>query len=304
MTLGTLARRLLGIRLGLLYCYPARSWDSQVEHEPYACDEELAQLPSISIVTPSFNQAAFLAATLNSVLDQNYPKIQLVVQDANSQDGSAQVLEGFARRGADIQVQADAGQAQGINRGLKRTTGDILAYLNSDDLLLPGTLLTIGRFFKNNKDVDVVYGDRLIIDSAGFEIGRWELPYHDPTVLRLVDYLPQETMFWRRSIFDKIGAELNEDFQFALDWDLILRFLDAGGKMAHIPKILGAFRVHAEQKTSALFRSKGIQEIAILRNRTPRSIGQHIAARLRLWQFLAAHWWIVHVKDRRSVSLK
>jgi hypothetical protein len=143
-----------------------------------------------------------------------------------------------------------------------------MAWLNSDDLLLPGTVAYVARYFLDHPDVDVVYGHRVNIDESDQEIGRWLMPTHDDELLRWADYIPQETLFWRRRLWEKVGAALDESFQFALDWDLLLRFQDAGANFARLPRFLGAFRVHAAQKTQAAMDGTGQVEMnrLLLRN--------------------------------------
>ncbi len=301
MSPGTLFRRLTAIRLGLLHCHEPRPIEKVI---PLALSQSDPQLPTISIVTPSFNQAQFVKETVESVLNQGYPRLNYVIQDAMSTDGSATILQAYAQRaGVQVHCESDLGQADGINKGLAHTDGEILAYLNSDDLLLPGALLTVGRYFRDHPNIDVVYGDRLLIDEHSRQIGRWALPYHDAHVLKLVDYLPQETMFWRRSLFDRVGPQMNAQFQFALDWELILRFIEHGARFAHIPRMLGAFRVHSSQKTSAVFKTKGLAEISRLRKQYLPSWLKRAALRPRLWKYLVCHWWVEHVRDNRDLSL-
>jgi glycosyltransferase involved in cell wall biosynthesis len=222
--------------------------------------------PTISIVTPSFQQARFLERTLHSVVSQEYPALEYIVQDGGSTDGTLDVLHRYATKLTDWVSEPDGGQADAINRGFARSTGEIMAYLNSDDLLLPGSLAHVGRFFDEHPDVDVVYGNRLLIDEADGEIGKWILPDHDDTILTLADYIPQETLFWRRRIWDKSGGFLDRSFGYALDWDLLLRFRDADAVMVHLPRFIGAFRVHEAQKTTTE-DALGLEECARLRAR-------------------------------------
>src|SRR5439155_11875113 len=119
------------------------------------------------------------------------------------------------------------GQAHAINLGFRHATGEILAYLNSDDLLLPGALAYVANHVVRHPEVGVVYGHRVVIDADGREVGRWVLPPQDDASLVWDDYVPQETMFWRRRAWERVGARLDETFHFALDWDLILRFRQA-----------------------------------------------------------------------------
>jgi hypothetical protein len=142
-----------------------------------------------------------------------------------------------------------------------------MAYLNADDVLLPNTLHYVARFFATHPKVDVVYGHRVLIDAEDREIGRWVMPPHDNAILSWADYIPQETLFWRRQIWEKAGGAMDEAFQFALDWDLLLRFRDVGARFARLPRFLAAFRVHPAQKTSAHMTSVGAQEFSRLHER-------------------------------------
>jgi GT2 family glycosyltransferase len=143
-----------------------------------------------------------------------------------------------------------------------------MGWLNSDDLLLPGALATVAQYFSEHPNIDVVYGDRLLIDERGMEIGRWLLPGHSDRALLRADYVPQETLFWRRGLWERIGGHLDESFHFAMDWDLLIRFRDVGARFAHIPRFLGAFRVHSDQKTSAQIAELGLAEMNRIRQRT------------------------------------
>ena len=141
-------------------------------------------------------------------------------------------MEKYRDRLVHAESRKDNGQGHAINLGFAHARGgEIMAYLNSDDLLMPGSLNYVAAYFAANPDVDVVYGHRVIIDPNGQEIGRWILPSHSDQMLIWADYVPQETMFWRRRIWDKAGGKIDEAFQFALDWDLLLRFREAGAKI-------------------------------------------------------------------------
>ena len=125
----------------------------------------------------------------------------------------------------------------------------------------------MSEYFRRNPKVDVIYGHRLIIDGNDQEIGRWILPKHDDHAIKFADYIPQETMFWRRSAWNAVGASLDESFQFAMDWDLILRFRAAGMNFVRVPRFLGAFRVIETQKTQVLLETLGATEMNRLRRR-------------------------------------
>jgi hypothetical protein len=207
------------------------------------------QAPSISIVTPSFGQGEFIERTMHSVLAQDYPKLEYVVQDGGSKDQTVDVLRHHEAALSRWESVPDAGQADALNRGFAHTTGEIMAYLNSDDLLLPGSLAYVARYFAAHPSVDVVYGQRVMIDDLDRRVGIWVLPPHDDTTLTLLDFVPQETLFWRRSVWEAAGGAFDTSFGFAIDWDLLLRMRDAGAHFARLPRFLGAFRVHDAQKT-------------------------------------------------------
>jgi glycosyltransferase involved in cell wall biosynthesis len=235
--------------------------------EHYLWTAPLPDLPIISIVTPMLNGAQFIKFTLDSVLDQEYPALEYVIQDGGSADDALNIVEQYRSRLAQINSKRDTGMAQAINRGFRRSTGEIMAYLNADDLLLPGTLRFVAAYFATHPEVDVVYGHRVVIDADHAEVGRWVLPRHQDDVLSWTDYVPQETLFWRRAIWEKVGGAMDESFRFALDWDLLLRFRNAGATFVRVPRFLGAFRVHGNQKTATELTGIGAEEIRRIRER-------------------------------------
>ncbi|HMO91612.1 MAG TPA: glycosyltransferase family 2 protein [Pirellulaceae bacterium] len=226
----------------------------------------LKRLPTISIVTPSYNQAEMLERTIKSVLSQRYPKLQYVIQDGGSKDGSVDVIKKYESQLHHWESRSDEGQAHAIELGFKRTDGEVMAWLNSDDILMPGALWKMARFFQSGRRVDVAYGHRMIIDQHDRKVGQWLLPSNTHNYLKYADYLPQESVFWRRKIWDRVGG-VDRKFRFAMDWDLFLRFKGAYGKFKRIGNFIGAFRVHDAQKTSAQIADVGAEEMNLLRKR-------------------------------------
>jgi glycosyltransferase involved in cell wall biosynthesis len=251
-------------RLGSLEQHPPRPLALP---ERYHRIPRRADWPTISLVTPSYQQADFIRRTLDSVLDQKYPALEYVVQDGGSTDGTAEILREYDDRLFRWASGPDGGQTNAINRGFAGTGGEIMAWLNSDDLLLPGALHHVADYFRRHPGVDAVYGHRVLIDESDREIGRWVLPPHDEKVLTWADYVPQETLFWRRRLWEKVGSRVDEAFTFAMDWDLLLRFQAAEARIVRLPRFLGAFRVHTRQKTSADITETGWSEMARLRER-------------------------------------
>jgi len=277
----TLAERLWRPRLGTLRHHPPRPLRLPppfVDPRPAA-----APRPRVSLVTPAFNAGPFIARTLASVLSQDYPQLEYVVQDGASTDGTMAAVALVRDRLSSVESVRDGGQSDALNRGFRRTSGEILAYLNADDLLLPGALAYVAAYFAAHPDVDVVYGHRVLIDDDDREIGRWVMPPHDPAILSWADYVPQETLFWRRRIWDRTGARIDDTFQFAMDWDLLVRFREAGAVMVRLPRFLGAFRVHDEQKSSAQLHTLGEREMMRIRERIHgRPVGyEEISRRIR-----------------------
>lgn len=256
-------RRLPRPRLGVLYQYDPKILTLRKHQKT----KTLKNPPTISIVTPSYNQCDFLDKTIASLVEQQYPKLEYIVQDGASTDNSVEVIKKYAPFIKHWESIKDNGQSHAINLGFRHATGEIMAYLNSDDILFPDTLHYVADYFEQHPEVDVVYGHRILIDENGNNVGRWILPPHDAQVLTWADYVPQETLFWRRSIWEKVGGQIDESFRFAMDWDLLLRFKEANANFVRLPRVMGAFRIHSQQKTSAQINSVGVKEMERLRQR-------------------------------------
>ncbi|MFZ5956773.1 glycosyltransferase family 2 protein [Pseudomonas sp. QL9] len=299
LSFGTHVRRTFGIKLGVLHqggtCY-------QLKQVPMNDAERCRPpQPRISLVTPSFNQGKFIGQTIQSVLTQEYSNLEYIVQDNQSNDGTLEILKTVTSPNFSFHIEKDTGQADAINRGFSHCSGEIMGFLNSDDILLPGALEYIARVFQENPQVDAVYGNRVLLDTQDNIVGRWVLPYHDGELLRHIDYVPQETLFWRRSLWERVGGRLNDKLAFALDWDLLLRFLDGGARFVHVPRFLGGFRIHQEQKTISEYASKGIHEMRQLRrNHAPNSLSKTLMP-LRHFIFLLKH---IYADRQLSTFLK
>lgn len=256
------------MQLGVLRHYEPRpiKWDLKLPSRGRLPE---ARLPAIVIVTPSYNQDKFLESTILSVLNQNYPKLRYRVQDGGSKDRSTEIIQRYADRLAGWYSGKDRGQSDAIRQGFDALPGedsDIMAWLNSDDFIAPRVLRFVAEYFVRHPHVDVIYGNRIIIDDHDREVGRWIMPPHDRRALEWIDYVPQETLFFRRRAWNAVGG-LDPTFQFALDWDLIARFQQAGARIVRLPYFLGCFRVHTEQKTSAHIHTTGHEEMNRIRTR-------------------------------------
>jgi glycosyltransferase involved in cell wall biosynthesis len=278
-------RNYFPIYLGKLYIYePSKKVNFKSFNKT-----KLDEWPIISIVTPSFNSGPYIKKTIESVMNQDYPNLEYYIQDNFSNDGTQQILENLFNTFTVIKIEEDSGQSDAINRGFKNSNGELMSWINADDIYAPGVLMFVASYFKNNPDVDVLYGDRLIIDENDYQIGHWVLPKHNEEIMKWVDFVPQETMFWRRSIWNKIGGSVNPNLRFAMDWDLILRFQKAGAKIVHIPKYFASFRVHKMQKTSNMEMAGGIEEMKLLRKRSLGFIPSDNQINLSIKKYLLRH---------------
>jgi glycosyltransferase involved in cell wall biosynthesis len=215
-----------------------------------------SRLPRITVITPSFNQAAYLEQTIRSVLDQDYPNLEYIVVDGGSADGSVDIIRRFEHRLAWWVSEPDSGQAHAINKGLARATGDILAYLNSDDLYQPGALLRVAECFRRHPDADLLHGWCRMIDADGRTADR-----RAGSISRYDEILDlwgvwwkqrnfvQPEVFWTKRIAKRVGP-FREDLHWVMDYEYWLRILRAGGKVERIDAELAAFRIHPEQKSS------------------------------------------------------
>ena len=233
----------------------------------YTKAKKIDSPPKFSIVTPSFSQGEFIERTIKSVLEQSYPNLEYFIQDGGSRDATKKILEKYSDRLTGWESKSDKGQTHAINLGFAKTTGEIMAWINSDDIILPGTLFYVAEYFNHHPEIDVVYGNRLQIDINDKQIGRWVLPEHDDEILSWTDIIPQETLYWRRSIWERVGGKLDEAFSFAMDWDFLARLRDAGARFARLPRFMGGFRIHPKQKTSSEIGGIGIKEMNDIRLR-------------------------------------
>jgi glycosyltransferase involved in cell wall biosynthesis len=221
--------------------------------------------PRVSIVTPSFNQGRFLGETLASVAAQTYPAIEHIVIDGGSTDTSTQVIADHAAHLAYWESTPDEGFGHAINKGFARSTGEIVAYLNSDDLLAPNAVAEAVAFLEQHPHIDLVYGNRIAIDEHGHLLYvRPSLPLGGGTPYSYI-VVPQETCFWRRRIHDQVGG-IDERVRFAIDYDLFSR-IAAAGRVAHHGHIWGYFRRHPGSKTSSSYATLGKREVVDIQRR-------------------------------------
>ena len=246
------------------------------------------RLPSISLVTPSLNQGKFIRATIESVLSQTYPNLDYRVRDGGSTDGTLAVLRAYEGR-VPFVSEKDAGQADAINKALADTTGEVLGYLNSDDVLRPGALAAVGEAFASDPDLVFVWGRARYLDEAGNTVS----PYltRPDAIARLADacFLAQPAAFFRKEAWDEIGP-FDATLHHTMDYDYWLRIAArySESRTRFLDRELAGCRMHAEAKTVAGW-GRALEEIfTLVKKRTG----------------YVSLWWCVakwdHVTDGRS----
>jgi len=214
--------------------------------------EDPAQ-PRISVVTPNYNYGHYLDETICSVLAQGYPNLEYIVIDGGSTDNSVDVIRRHEAQLACWESKKDNGQADAINRGFAKSTGDILGWLNSDDLYLPGTLKKVQKVFSGLQEDEaaIVFGNCVHVnEESKYAYGSDVEKMHGMLDLTLCDYVIQPACFWNRKVMDTVGA-LNEDLNFGFDWDWFIRAVEAGVRFVPIGDFLALYRMHAEHKSGA-----------------------------------------------------
>lgn len=224
--------------------------------------------PLVSVVTPSFNQSRYLEKTLRSVLHQSYALVEYLVIDGGSTDETAALLRRYRGAVDVLMSEPDRGQADALHKGFALASGDVLAWLNADDCYAsPEAIARVVAHFKSHPEVDVLFGRRVVVDAAGRFVSRWpRIRFHAET-LRHVDFIPQECCFWRRSVWERAGACIDRSFDFAMDYELWLRFLACGARFLAVGDTIGLFRQHGEQKSQADWHDKGWPEVRRLHAR-------------------------------------
>lgn len=235
--------------------------------------------PRISIVTPSFNQAQFIGRTIDSVLNQNYPNLEYIVMDGGSTDGTLEILKSYGKQIV-YRSEKDNGQGDAINKGLKLATGEVMAYLNSDDTYEPGALNKVAQFFERDERLWVFGKCRIINEKDGesrniiTDYKNFWLSRYTYNTLLILDFISQPAVFWRRDAYEEIGP-FDEDEYYELDYDYWLR-LGKKYQPGFINSYLANFRVHKHAKTSANTKHF-LEEIRVAKKYTnnPIIIGLH-----------------------------
>ena len=243
--------------LGLLW-----PWNYEISRLPRRLPSG-KRWPKMSIVTVTYNQGAFLEETIRSVLLQGYPDVEYIVIDGGSTDNTRRILERYRRELSIVISEPDKGQSDALNKGFSRATGDILAWINSDDQYFPDTLRTVAEAF-DRFETDVVVGSTTLISDFRRNPAA---THHSVVPLEKVTPLPlaqladfegewqkgkffyQPEVFWTRELWERCGGRVEDRFRYAMDYELWLRFASKGARVVRVPDQLAIFRVHDAQKT-------------------------------------------------------
>jgi glycosyltransferase involved in cell wall biosynthesis len=224
-------------------------------------------LPKISIITPTLNQARFIEDTIQSVLSQAYPNLEFLVVDGGSTDGTLDILRKYSAS-LSWTSEPDQGQVDAINKGLLKATGDVVAYLNSDDIYTPNTLIAVGKYFSDHPEVMILTGKCSNMDENGNENrssitlykNMW-LKFGNDANLRVLNYVSQPSTFWRRQLLDSVGY-FDPGFRYAMDYDYWLR-ATRHHKLGFIDQNLAKFRVYPTSITSSNSEAQFKEELRV-----------------------------------------
>ncbi|MFC1593791.1 glycosyltransferase family 2 protein [Candidatus Omnitrophota bacterium] len=220
--------------------------------------------PKISVVTPSLNQAQYLEKTILSVLNQNYPNLEYIIIDGASTDGSVEIIKKYEKYLSYWESNPDRCHTDALNKGFRRCTGEIIGWQNSDDFYLPGAFIRVGSLFAKQPKLDVVFGDKVLVDENDNYLFEFKyVPFSLGSLVHEGNIIVNESAFWKRSLFDKVGY-IDEQWYFSMDYEFFLRLGLAKVNFKHIPEFFGAMHYHSDTKTSRIWDMKITDDRSIL----------------------------------------
>lgn len=256
-------------------------------------------LPKISIVIPSYNKVKYIGQTLESIVTQNYSDLEVIVQDGGSTDGTVEIIKKYAEKYPDMIFWTsgkDEGQLDAINKGLKKTTGEILTFINADDVYEKGALRAVGEYFAKNPETLWLAGRGRVIDEKGKEISKWVTAYknllltvNSYSLLLIVNYLMQPSVFLSKGAYQKYGPFTGTE-NFVTEYDMWLRLAKLE-MPASLSKNLSEFRIEKGTKTKTMFIPLLNEDQRIIRKHTDNSIilflhSLHNLVRMTLGRFV------------------
>lgn len=216
----------------------------------------------LSIVTPSFNQGEFIERTIQSVITQQDDCLEYVVMDGGSTDQTLEILRQYQTHLTWVS-EPDKGQSHAVNKGIMNTSGEIIGWLNSDDIYYPQTFQKIRQFFAKHPEIDVVYGDADFIDREGKKLYRYPTERWNLQRFKSVCFISQPATFFRRRVVEQYGL-IDESLNFCMDYEYWLRLALKGAKIAYLPQVLAGARVYPETKTSSCVVEASLEAMSML----------------------------------------
>ncbi|HNS39415.1 MAG TPA: glycosyltransferase family 2 protein, partial [Promineifilum sp.] len=243
--------------------------------------EKETALPRITVVTPSLNQGRYIENAIRSVLEQGYPNLEYIIRDAGSTDESIEVIKRYRRQISHVIIEPDDGPADAINKAFAIATGDILAWLNADDLYLPGTLRAIADAFMAEPQADLIYGEGWYIDEVGERIEpcRFVRRKFERRYLVNKDPILQPAAFWRRSLWVRVG-DLDTSLRWVFDWEWFIRAHEVG-QFRYLPRNLACYRVQPKALTRTGGLSRQLEHGRITRRYGAWWYPNHIVQQMR-----------------------
>jgi len=225
--------------------------------------------PKISIVTPSYNQGKFLERTILSILNQNYPNLEYIIMDGGSNDNSVEIIRKYKKYITYWQSKKDSGQAAAIREGFAKSTGDLMAWLNSDDIYLPEVLFKVAKIFKKHPEIDFVFGNIYFINSNDDILEEIRLTkFYFSTLIYEGGNLQQPATFWTRRIYNQAGG-IDPNYQFCMDFDFFCRVAEKDAKFFFIREPLAGFRIHKKAKSTLISYTGDLEHQKILKRYIP-----------------------------------
>jgi len=255
-------------------------------------DSPVPMTRRMSIITPSFNQGEYIEPTIRSVLNQGYPDLEYIIVDGGSTDNSVSVIRKYAPWLTYWVSEKDRGQSHAFNKGLEKATGEIIGWLNSDDVYLDRCFFQASEYFEANPAIDIVFSDYWYIDEWGkFLRRRKEIRFLSGVYLWTRNcYHANCAGFFRRRVFDTIGG-LDENLQFGMDYDFYLRAAKAGLKFGHQRQNWGAYRLHGRSKSVSAHDLQKKDAILVSTRHQPLGISRFgVWWRRRLFKVFRLGW--------------
>jgi len=231
--------------------------------------------PKISIVTACLNSEQFIEKTIESVLNQNYPNLEYIIIDGGSTDGTIEVIEKYKLQLKYFISEKDLGHANALNKGFKVSTGEIMGFLNADDIYMPWTFEAISEVFLSFADVNWITGIQSFINDRGENIGTGLILKNIQDFLNdRYEWIQQESTFWKRSLWEKAGGSINEEYKFSIDTDLWARFF-LHERLYHLNSIIASFRHHPKCRSVTNFRDVLLEYDLIIKKLKSKYYGNY-----------------------------